>query len=115
MKILNANIKIRKYFKILVIAIFSILLLLILIFQYEIETYRLKQIKLYGILNNRPRLKYEPAFIYYLFDSGSKTNRAFLLPYIENNLNEFCSNGFYDSYIVNCYYTDREITEYLNH
>jgi hypothetical protein len=111
---INRLSRIRKIFKITMIITASFVLLISVVFQFSVESYRIKQMKQYGILKNKQRLSYEPALVYYIFDREPKLKRAFLLPYIETNINEFLAKGFYDEYIVKCFYNNTEIENYLN-
>ncbi|NJO89705.1 MAG: hypothetical protein HC831_12725 [Chloroflexia bacterium] len=84
-------------------------------FQLEIEKYIKTQNSIYGITIGRERMSYMPALLYYTIDRDEMFIKSRYMPYItKKELKEFGSRGFYDEYIVYCYFAESEISGWLN-
>lgn len=85
--------------------------------QVEYENYRIEQKKSYDIIKSKKRISYKPVILYHIervfgfhFEDAKSSNILY-----EGVVNQVIwSNEFKDSYIVHCYYSEKEKKSYLS-
>ena len=99
--------------KIVLIIIAVLLLSIISIQQYKVESYIRIQKQEYGILKDRKRIKRKPFTLFLIervcFKKHYYTMTQFMYPYYENNNDSVSSIELYDTYILYSYYNINEI------
>ncbi len=115
-------IKIKKIVLRLIKVIFSLFIALVITlsvhFQIKVEKYITTQRKTYKILQNRERISYKPISVYYIethllqinYNINIRSNSLLTKSF---NLKEYQLIPFYDEYIMECYYTDKEKEDYI--
>ena len=80
--------------------------------QIKYEKYITTQKEEYHILQGRERISYKPAILYIIFDSAYLM-RAGGLVYHGIEEKSVFAGRLYDGYIIQCYYDDNEIDEFM--
>lgn len=85
-------------------------------FQVKYEKYISTQVKEYNILEGRKRISYKPAVIYYmqsvLLNNHDLNKKSLRL--LRQGSETYKSNYLKDEYILECFYSKKEKTEFIN-
>ena len=103
----------KKIVKTVIVIILVTVVIISVYVQIKFESYITKQKEDYYVLSDRERISYKPA-IYYLLFKRKKLMRASQLVYQEYNVKIVYAARLYDGYIIDCYYNNDEIDNFLN-
>jgi hypothetical protein len=110
----------KKFVKVILTVVISLLLIYSILLQIESENYIAKQNQKYNLLKSRNRVSYLPIAIYHIgklvFDTGANDKKLTSTIYIkfgENLNNGYSSTGFFDEYMIHCFFSNSEKQQLL--